>query len=521
MSKLLPALLFTACTLAAGAEQKTVCTITVNSSDEKEAFRRGLPQGEYRFVELVEKGRVDWLRSSCEKAIQCDVLVVSGHFNAGDVFYSDKTEAKDHLRVDELERASCSDSCPALFSRLKEVYLFGCESLNPDASKYSSSYGESGLARMRRIFANVPVIYGFSSSAPVGPAAAMLLDRHFAAGANAIGTGRASARLLGIFARNRMTATHGVLESRDGSGYRHQVCQFFDERLTPARKLSFIHATMRRDMGRAVAFFERIDRLLASLTDAERQEPAFLLALAEISADDATRSRYLAAERATGEAPRRSRMIALAETLGWLSPEARRAELAAMIGDVLAARAIGFADVDLVCALNDTGDLSRELSRVKVPPSRAGQAAAVAVLACLGNAEAHAQTLAALASADDRDVQVAQAYLRHRPVSDARHLRAMAKGIERMPEARAQVRALDALGRLHVIDREIVEGLVRSFVAATSVELQRAIAEVFLRSDPRAIAPADLVGVLRQHRIMSPSGEDLVEVLIRRLQAPS
>jgi hypothetical protein len=44
-----------------------VCTITVNSPDEKETFRRHLPPGDYRFVELVERGRTDWLASACEQ----------------------------------------------------------------------------------------------------------------------------------------------------------------------------------------------------------------------------------------------------------------------------------------------------------------------------------------------------------------------------------------------------------------------------------------------------------------------
>jgi len=35
------------------ADKKTVCTITVNSADEKEAFRRTLPPDKYQFVELV------------------------------------------------------------------------------------------------------------------------------------------------------------------------------------------------------------------------------------------------------------------------------------------------------------------------------------------------------------------------------------------------------------------------------------------------------------------------------------
>ena len=64
---------------------------------------------------------------------------------------------------------ACSDSCPGLFAKLKDVYLFGCESLNPDATNYASAYGESGRDRMRRIFSKVPAIYGFYSSAPVGP----------------------------------------------------------------------------------------------------------------------------------------------------------------------------------------------------------------------------------------------------------------------------------------------------------------------------------------------------------------
>src|SRR5437870_1620846 len=180
------------CGAESHAEKKTVCTITVNSSDEKEAFRQRLPRDQYQFVELVEKGRTDWLHSSCQKGIQCDILVVSGHFNAGETFYSDDIKKDDYLRIDELERASCSNSCPGLFSKLKEVYLFGCESLNPDASRYSSSYGESGRERMRRIFAHVPVIYGFSSHAPVGPTAAMLLERYFGSGPTDIASGHAS-----------------------------------------------------------------------------------------------------------------------------------------------------------------------------------------------------------------------------------------------------------------------------------------------------------------------------------------
>ena len=100
----------------ASAEKQTVCTITVNSADEKEAFRRYLPARQYQFVELVERGRPDWLASACRQGVACDVLVISGHYDGGNEFFSDPLEAREFLPVDELERVSCSDSCPGLFS---------------------------------------------------------------------------------------------------------------------------------------------------------------------------------------------------------------------------------------------------------------------------------------------------------------------------------------------------------------------------------------------------------------------
>ena len=63
------------------AGKRTVCTITVNSPDEKEMFRQRLPADQYQFVELVERGRPDWLASACRKGVRCDLLVISGHLD--------------------------------------------------------------------------------------------------------------------------------------------------------------------------------------------------------------------------------------------------------------------------------------------------------------------------------------------------------------------------------------------------------------------------------------------------------
>ena len=495
------------------AERKTVCTITVNSSDEKETFRQNLPKDKFRFVELVEKGRHDWLASSCQKGIQCDVLVVSGHFNAGETFYSDKIDTNEYLAMDELERASCSDSCPGLFSKLKEVYLFGCESLNPDATNYSSAYGESGRDRMRRLFTGVPVIYGFYSSAPVGPTAAMLLGRYFSSSAQGeIFTGRPSPRLLSIFSRNHMTVTSGLPDS----AHRRDICQFYDQRLAVSQKVAFAHQMLQREPGAMRPYFERIEKLFSSFSEEERSSSAYALAVAQVSADRDARDRFLAFERRQRDPALRARMISLARTLGWLSTDEHRAEVLALVNDV-AAGPMGFVEVDLLCSLNADRSLDGSVGQVRLSPSRASKVSQSAVLACLGSRDAQAQVMQALSSGDDQDVASAQAYLRHRPPS-REELRALALSIARQARSGVSTRALDTLARMHIADREILEELTRAFASARSVNVQRAIAEVFLRSDPKAIPVPELTAALRNHRLRAPSGgEDLIDVLLKKL----
>jgi hypothetical protein len=128
--------------------------------------------------------------------------------------------------MDELERASCSDSCPGVFANLKEVYLFGCESLNPDSSKYASAYGESGRDRMRRLFAGCPPSTDspeprrwarprrcFSTATSIRAAQR---DRHRAP----------SSRLLSTFSRNNMVSIRGWRAGDPRLAYRRQVCEF-------------------------------------------------------------------------------------------------------------------------------------------------------------------------------------------------------------------------------------------------------------------------------------------------------
>jgi hypothetical protein len=543
---LLTALLAAAWAHDVRADKKTVCTITVNSPDEKDIFRQNLSRDEFQFVELVESGRPDWLESACRKGVHCDVLLISGHFDGGTEFYSDRLDAREYLPVGEMERVSCSDSCPGLFSQLKEVYLFGCNTLNAEAMRSASAeiarslvrsghsqsdaerlsrvlnerHGESNRDRMRHIFKDVPLIYGFSSKAPLGRTAGPMLDRYFKSGSGGeIGSGRASAKLLGLFAPSSMARATGLSDSDPNAGFRRDVCHFSDDRLSAAQKLGFVHELMGREMAEVRMFLDHIEKYSASLSEAERRAPAVSGALDEIARDEVARTRYLEFARDADLPAVRARMVELARSLGWLSAADQRAELMRMIGDRLAGSSVSSAEVDLVCALNKDHQLDQELNRLQVPRAQADKVAHAAVLACLGSTEAHARVLRALSSSDDQEVQIAQIYLHHRPIADATELRDVAAAIARMNGSDAQARALDTLAHYRFSDRESLEELTRLFPLAKSVNVQRAIAGILIRSDYQTIAKAELVQTLSEHRLKSPDGEDSIDVLLRRLRA--
>ena len=530
----------------ASAQKQTVCTITVNSADEKDMFSRHLQAAKYQFVELVERGRPDWLASACRAGVTCDVLIVSGHFDGSSVFFSDRLEASEHLPVDELERVSCSDSCTGLFSKLKEVHLFGCNTLNPQPLSSSSAeivrslvregrslkeakqklralnagHGESSRERMRQVFKDVPVIYGFSSSAPLGPSAASTLSGFFRTnGANEIGKGRPSLRLLGNFAPFGMTVTQGMTDQDPHAAVRRDVCQFADDRLSDEKRLAFVHRLLQRKTAETRIHLDRIQHYVKGLDDPARRTPDVDRARADIASDTAARKRFLDFARDADRSDVRARMLSVARDLGWLSDTERRDELALLLGELHARSAVGLTEVDLACTLNRERDLDGALQQ-RLPSERpADDVAHAAFRACLGSAEGRARALDGVGSPSDADVQIAWAYLRHRPITDATELRQVAAGIARMRASDAQVRALEALGRHYVSDHEILGMLLRLYSETSSSSVQAAIAGILLRSDRQSIASAQLLDILLKDRRRSAPGEDMVDALIHRLQA--
>ena len=122
------------------ASRPTVCTVTINSSDERELFRSHLEK-DFDFVELTDFAKLeskgDWFLHSCKQGIRCDVLVISGHFG-GSFFGSSRLR----LSLEQLERRSCRSSCDGILRHPKEVFLFGC---NTTAGKERGSPLSGGV----------------------------------------------------------------------------------------------------------------------------------------------------------------------------------------------------------------------------------------------------------------------------------------------------------------------------------------------------------------------------------------
>jgi hypothetical protein len=270
----------------------TVCTITVNSADERDVLARLLPPRRYRFVELVEHGRSDWLALACRRAVSCDVLVVSGHYDGRNAFFSDRPESAEHLTATALERASCSGACPGLFAQLREVYLFGCNTLN-ELPQHAAA--QDSRSRMRLIFKDVPAIYGFASSAPLGPHAAESLERYLgkAGGDLVFGSGRKSPSLLAQFAPHAMSVTAGIREGDPDSGMRRDLCTFADDRVTSARQVAFVHQVLRRHPGQALRYLDRLESTLAAIDATQRKQADVAKQLDAIADDVPTRQRFL------------------------------------------------------------------------------------------------------------------------------------------------------------------------------------------------------------------------------------
>ncbi len=186
------------------AAKKNLCSITINSNQEVELFKKKLSAADWNFIELTDNATdstdKNWFSKACEKKISCDVLIISGHFG-GTFFGSSKLS----LTLNELEKNSCDQKCEGILKQPKEVFLFGCNTLASKEKDHRtpeqymqvllddgftisqasqivsfrySGFGDSFKYSMSQIFAATPRIYGFTSVGPSGKTIEPLLSKY-------------------------------------------------------------------------------------------------------------------------------------------------------------------------------------------------------------------------------------------------------------------------------------------------------------------------------------------------------
>ena len=286
----------------------TVCSITINSDDEIKAFKKHLPGSAFEFVELTDFARTPsgdvengWFSKACESGVQCDLLVLSGHFGntyAGSFGTTFQGESGLKLSLDELEQRSCDKSCPGILASPLEVFLFGCKTLAaslddqplpredlatlaaagvPPAAaermveeERNRGADTSNRQRMRFVFAGVPHLYGFSLVAPTGERAGPLLNNYF----RAIGDYAAHLRQLSPLSNRQRGVSENVALAQTIQPSSFAQCDGLDPR-EPEYKRDARVCFLKNDRSSVVARLEHIEKLL--------DEPGFLAYLPAIA----------------------------------------------------------------------------------------------------------------------------------------------------------------------------------------------------------------------------------------------
>jgi len=276
---------------AAAARKLQVCTSGFNEPEEIEAFRAHLPPADFDLVDLspppllqgpdavaaTDRGGgsgAAWLTGRCDGGLHCDVTVISAEF-AGRFF----GRSGQSLSLQEMEEASCQSRCDGFFHAPREVFLLACNTLatkDPDERtppQYLQVLLDHGFDRasaermvalrygpigptfresLRRVFAGVPRVYGFSSVAPVGAITGPMLDRYF----RSVGDYRrhldrpedehANPALASAFSGTSLVETTGLAPTDAAASDRDRICALYDERRPVADRLEIVQDLVNR-----------------------------------------------------------------------------------------------------------------------------------------------------------------------------------------------------------------------------------------------------------------------------------
>ena len=280
-----------------------------------------------------------------------------------------------------MEEASCQARCAGLFRRPLEVFLLACNTLatKDEDARTPEQYlqvlldhdfdraaaervvelrygplGPSFRESLRRIFAGVPRIYGFSSVAPRGEYTAPMLARYLRATpdyAAALRIRRATRRrnraLLSAFKGTSLTQTVGLTPTEPGAIDRTHICALYDETRPLAERLRIAYGLLVRPD--ALRFVPTVEVFL-SRHPSEQFSPVERSIFAEIQHLDAARHDVLEIVRQLDVSALKLELAHFAVLVGWLDQD----EFHAMAVDAahqLLEQHLSAEVVDIMCAI--------------------------------------------------------------------------------------------------------------------------------------------------------------------------
>lgn len=504
------------------AAKKNICSITINSDDEINAFKKYLSPNQFNFIELTQfgnnknKNSSEWLTRACERGIQCDVLVVSGHF--GGAFFGSSGK---RLSLEDLEMASCNSQCHGILNKPKEVFLFGCNTLagkdkdsrTPEqynriliedgfspaqaaqivAFRYSP-IGQSFHDRMAQVFGGVDRLYGFSSAAPVGENTRPLLQQYLSSKGktysqlldeDSAGSSQSVAinqNLLTIFKRTSMVQSQG---SREGMSRLKPVCFLADKKTSSLDKLVWVDSVLRNsDSGFLLNTIVSIQNFITDFLRSPSTNEAEKSVFSRLSQSQSGREEVLALLKhpMPGLTALQVNLLSFAKELGWVSAADFKIQLEKVIQlTKTLQRPIKIEYRDFVCSLSLT---STDLDLNQIPSTRWSEELFISLLGCLKpqNLEIQKKLAKNLLQDKDMDIQAASVFtLKELKPHDIEIQKALLTTVLSHGNANMRSYAASAFAKIKIQDASISAGLINALQKdkskAVRVEVARTLAE--------------------------------------------
>jgi hypothetical protein len=418
--KLIP-LLTLIVTAEAAIAKKTLCTITINSKEERGIFQKNLPLSEWDHVELLPHAQKpnsapkedsddipNWLSEACDSNIQCDVLLISGHFGGG--FFG---ESNYELTLEQLERAACRPGCGGIVKKPKEVFLMGCNTLagkEPDtrtpqeylqvllndgmersraeqtvALRYSP-WGDQNFDRMRAVFSNTAKIYGFNALGPMGNTAYPRLIKYFKQAPKPYSSyierlTKTSPQNAAL--RSSMGDTTLIETAGEPSKASSAVCYLEDPKVPPISKLRFVERSIRGS--EALKFAPAIAEWLKSVKSFDEWNNEALEMWDRMTLNNSTSRNFISlTEGISGLPSIQLKLWRMILQLHWIKASEFVAKRQALIEPFFADGKIAKEERQALCALADDGDQKSSIDLNRFGFRKVDYETAMA-LACLGN----------------------------------------------------------------------------------------------------------------------------------------